>query len=397
MYIIRNARLISELTEGFEVKEGVLADIEIEDGMISAIRPAGTVPQAQSEYDALGKTVMPGMFDLHMHLHFRDMDEGSDYLKSQTEFVIDGCEYAREQLRQGFTTVRSCGEPYDDGFIVRGLADSGLLTGPKIFTCGKIIAPTTRGNDLLSHIANGPEELRKACREEYARGADFLKYYGTGSVGSANGVPGALISSKEEIDMLQKTADDIGVTAAVHCHGKSCILLCADAGIRTIEHASYIDDECIELILKKGSRSAIVPTLGPIGLMRSGFMTEVSARKVREQEVEGMHPMVEASRAGVLTGWGTDVSRDFFTEHPGAEFSLRKERGYTNIEMLEQATINSAKILGTDDVEGTVCAGKRADLLIIDGEPDCDIAAMFRHAFRVYKSGQLVSENGVVI
>ena len=160
---------------------------------------------------------------------------------------------------------------------------------------------THPGNDdsTITVHADTPEEVLKAGRQQIACGADFLKYFGTGTVGSEHGVPGALLTTKPELQALNDTAEAYGKYAAVHCHSKAGILLCAEVGIHTIEHASDIDDECIERILSHGSHSAIIPTLGPIGLMRSGMLGESIAKKVRETSCE-QQKMLEASRVGVL-------------------------------------------------------------------------------------------------
>ena len=358
-------------------------------GRIEEIGTPGTHFGDGETVDLAGKTLLPGLLDLHVHLHFRVMDFAELNSKRPYEHVINGLAYAKELLRQGFTTVRTCGDPDGAGFAVRQAVCDGIIDGPRILSCGRYISPTARGTEPgLARIADGSIELQKACRKEYSEGADFLKYMGTGSVGSETGEPGALICSEEELFTLQKMAEAFGVHAAVHCHGKSGIMLCTEAEIRTVEHASYIDDDCIELMLKKNGRTAIVPTLGPIGLLRGGmFKSEAIANKAGAQSVKE-HKMLTASRAGILTGWGTDVSLDYYEANPGSEFALRSERGYTNMEILKQATINSAKIIGLDDKLGTIKAGKLADFVVIDGNPDEDISVMYQYPAAVYKEGK---------
>ena len=117
------------------------------------------------------------------------------------------------------------------------------------------------------------------------------------------------------------------------------------------------------------------------------FKNAAIAKKAGAQPVK-KHKMLDASRAGILTGWGTDVSQDYYTENPGSEFALRSERGYTNQEILQQATINSAKIIGLEDRLGTVKVGKLADLIVVDGKPDEDISVMYKHPYAVYKEGR---------
>jgi imidazolonepropionase-like amidohydrolase len=388
--IFKNARLIPYLTDDYTQDR---ADVFVEDGCIRRIVPVGTALPDADVFDVNGRTLLPGMFDLHMHLYFFTSDFNKLAIDSANPVnaALHAIESAHEHLSQGFTTVRDCGNQYDIGLFIKAGVEKGLIVGPRVLTTGRIISPTARGNDTfpsLYAIADTSEELVKLCRSESAKGIDFLKYMGTGSVGNVSGIPGALITTLEEMATVQRVAEAQGTYVAVHCHGKQGILLCAQLGIRTIEHASDIDEECTELILRNGNKSAIVPTLGPIGLMQEGLLADAVAKKISPIErTQSLHPMVGASRAGVLTGWGTDVSLDYYTSHVGSEFLLRQLRGYTCEEMLKQATINSAKILGLDKQLGTIAEGKLADLLVVDGNPDEDIFVMTKRPDAVYKEG----------
>lgn len=393
MYLLKNARMIPYLTEGY--CQGP-ADITVGNGRILSIVPAGNgVAPADAEIlDAKGKTVMPGMFDLHMHLCFFSSNFAGIAQRSQNDCIFDSISYAKEFLRQGFTTIRDCGNPYYIGIAVRNASAAGIIDAPRILTAGKCITPYAKGNSTLSNLyweVNTPEEILTACRYEYAQGVDFFKYKATGSVANLTGVPGELVTSREELFALQAAADAMHTTAAVHCHGKEGILYCAQAGIHTIEHASMIDGECIDEILRQNGKTTIIPTLNPvINIHRcndGGSRPQIIRDKI-DLVYAHTHLLVEATRAGVLTGWGTDTSMGFFKTHPGYEFDARREIGYTNEEMLKQATINSAQILGIDSELGTVKEGKLADLIVVNGNPDEDISAMFNAPVAVFKEGK---------
>ena len=388
--VFRNARLIPALTEGYE---GCAADVVVCGEKIEGIYPPGQAPKVGECVDLAGKTLMPGMFDLHMHLYFSSDNFAAVALRSQNDYIFDSIRYANEFLRQGFTTIRDCGNPYYVGIALRDAVAGKIVHGPRILSAGMCMSPYAKGNSTFPNLyyeVNTPEEILKACRDEYAKGVDFFKYMGTGSVANLTGVPGALISSRKELFALQAAAEDMGTYAAVHCHGVEGIRYCTEAGIHTIEHASMIDEDCIELILKKNGQTTIVPTLDPVVQMHRGFecddMSQMSMQKIDEVYAHTGN-LVQASRAGVLTGWGTDISLSFFAAHPGYEFDARREIGYTNLEMLQQATINSAKIVGMADRLGTVKVGKLADLIVIDGNPDEDISVMMKHPWAVYKEG----------
>lgn len=391
MLVLKNARLLPFLTENFDEE---LADIVLDCTVIKDIFPAGNVqPDDAETLDLEGKTLLPGMADLHMHLYFSSDNFAAVAARSQNNYVFDSVQYATEFLHQGFTTLRDCGNPYYVANAVRDAVNAGIIPGPRIFACGEILTPYAKGNSSFPNLyaeVNTPGEILKEVRLQHANGVDFIKYMATGSVANLTGVPGELISTRDEVFALQRAAESVGKTTAVHCHGWEGIRFCAEAGINTIEHASMIDDESIEIILKNNGKTSIVPTLDPVVQMHRGFecgdMPQIIMDKIGEV-YDNIPKIVNASRAGVLTGWGTDVSMSFFARNPGYEFSCRQEAGYTNREILMQATINGAKILGIDDRLGTIKAGKLADLVVIDGKPDEDISVMQRYPYAVFKEG----------
>ena len=392
MLHLQNARLVPYLPEGYA---GEYADLLIDAGHIRKIAPPGTVqtPEGTETVDLQGKTVLPGLFDLHMHLYFSSDNFAAVALKSQNEYVFDSVQYAGEFLRQGFTTIRDCGNPYYIGNAVRDAVKAGIIPGPRIFSSGMALTPYAKGNDTFPDLnaeVNTPEEIMKEVRRQHAAGVDLIKYTATGSVANLTGVPGELICTREEVFALQNAAEQFGMMTAVHCHGWQGIRFCAEAGVSTIEHASMIDEESTEIILQKG-KTAIVPTLDPVVQLHRGHecgaLPQIILDKIGEV-YDNIPKIVAASRAGVLTGWGTDVSMGFFMRNPGYEFSCRQEAGYSNEEILKQATINSAKIMHLEEQLGTVKEGKLADLVVIDGRPDEDLTAMYRHPWAVYKEGK---------
>ena len=393
--LLKNVRLIKALTEGYDE---CMADILIDGSLIADIRKAGSSYDCSDTVDFNGRTLLPGFFDLHMHLNFftADFDRYAIESASESKTLIHSIEYAGAFLKQGFTTVRDCGNIYYSGMTVKNAINNGIIDGPRIITAGRCITPTTIGNCTFPGLyaeANSPEELLKACREDCAQKVDFLKYMGTGSVANEGGEPGALITTQKELEAMQYAAESLGKDVAVHCHGKSGIMLCINVGIKTVEHASYLDDECIENILAHNNNTAIIPTLSPIALMEEGVLDESISKKIDSiDDSEPLHPMVKAMRAGVKIGWGTDISMSFFKDHPGCEFLLRAQRGFSNIEILKQVTLNSAEIMGMDDKLGTIKIGKIADFVIVDGNPDEDISVMKNMPYAVYKEGRRFTE-----
>jgi imidazolonepropionase-like amidohydrolase len=393
MLILKNCRLVPELTEGFG---GQAADIAIDGKTIKEIAPAGKLNAPDAEVlDIKGKTVLPGFFDLHAHLMFTHQDYNALMLRPQNRYVLDCMKYAESYLRLGYTTVRDCGNDYYASVSARDAVAEGLIQGARVITSGKIVTPTTRGNSSFGSLyleVDDPAEMRGVCRREMAQGVDFIKYMVTGAVLNEGGSPGQIVTTPEEIRAMTGAADSLGTYIAAHCHGTEGIKQAILNGVHTIEHATYMDEECVELILKQGNTTATIPTFSICyTIIHESYSGGVMAEYVAKgrDAIGHMAKSVEMSeKAGVLVGWGTDLDRQMAEKFPGLEFTARSEMGLPNITILREATINCAKILGMDDMLGTVKAGKYADLVVIDGKPDEDMNAMKQVPTYVFKEGK---------
>ena len=274
-----------------------------------------------------------------------------------------------------------------------------MISGPDVISCGLILTPTAKGNGTFSNIydeIDDPKDLMHAVRRDICHGADFIKYMATGSVSNLGGEPGELVATPEELRAVSDAASFCNTYVAAHCHGLEGIKQCIRNGVYTIEHATYIDDECIDMILHQQRQSALVPTFA---CMYERYMN-FDAERDKNNEIsvqchaafvaakEGIR---KASQADVLVGWGTDQTMQEMLEMPGREFVARAHMGLSNIELLKQATINSAKIVKQDDRKGTVKVGKAADLIVIDGDPVADISVMNQEPVHVLKNGVKVT------
>jgi imidazolonepropionase-like amidohydrolase len=303
--------------------------------------------------------------------------------------------YAESYLRLGYTTVRDCGNDYYASVSARDAVAEGLIQGARVITSGKIVTPTTRGNSSFGSLyleVDDPAEMRGVCRREMAQGVDFIKYMVTGAVLNEGGSPGQIVTTPEEIRAMTGAADSLGTYIAAHCHGTEGIKQAILNGVHTIEHATYMDEECVELILKQGNTTATIPTFSICyTIIHESYSGGVMAEYVAKgrDAIGHMAKSVEMSeKAGVRVGWGTDLDRQMAEKFPGLEFTARSEMGLPNITILREATINCAKILGMDDMLGTVKAGKYADLVVIDGKPDEDMNAMKQVPTYVFKEGK---------
>ena len=250
MILLKNCRLIGELTEGFD---GEYADIFIEEGIIKEIRKPGRgTPFSCEVADLKSATLLPGLFDLHAHLGCFNQRPPEILAKSPLESAFLAYSFAKSYLKQGYTTVRDCGSNYYTAVAVREAIDNGIVPGPRIIASGLIITPTETGNDTFGPLyaeADGVDEVIKACRREFKNGADFIKYMASGAFFNAGGVPGQTIVKFDELRAAVEVAGSKNSYVAAHAHGADSIKLCIKAGVRTIEHASFIDDAGIEMLM----------------------------------------------------------------------------------------------------------------------------------------------------
>lgn len=388
MYVIRNCRLIPALTEGTELKK---ADILIQNGIIQSIVPCGSKIEGEfEELDMEGMTVMPGLIDMHTHLRMMGAGKGSDPLKP-CSVMLDELLFAQFYLDNGYTAIRDVGDNIANPAIaLRNHINAGKLQGPRIFCSGPTLTPTELGFDAAwsapHHFdVNSPMEMRERVRYCLQQGSDFIKLYGTGSMVVANGQPGAMIMEPDEIAEAVKMAARKNTYCAIHCHGAECCDVAAKAGVRTIEHASFIHTDTLKYLeTRKAEGHGIVIT--------ASVVLDDSWGKVPDYAHNGLvEHLRHARNYDILIGFGTDTSLAFYQKNPYAEFQFRKEElGFSNIEILQQATINSAVLMMKDHLFGSIKEGKYADLIVIDGDPSEDLSTLYHKPIHVFKDGVLI-------
>lgn len=394
MLVLRNARLIPELTEGFSQPYG---DVVIDGGLIQEIKPAKTASAKEEDIiDLTGKTLTPGLIEGHLHLDLSGKNTFEENAEPDSYRVMRCLRLAQDNLKQGYTTVRDVG---DRSNITIGLAkavNEGLVMGPDILTSGMIISPTERGNDFFGTMyaeADSADEFTKAVRRQYQLGADWIKIMGTGAVMNPGGEPGMPIIYEEELAAAVRAADYAGLPVAVHCHGTEAIKMCIRCGVRTVEHSSIMDEECIRMYMES-DRSYPMPTMSPL----VNFIEEPEGKPAHyvEKAKKLVDSMIWGLRAykenGVKIGWATDAGV-YEGSHGNGIYEFRARvnlAGFTPLETLIQATRNNAEILMIDDSVGTIKCGKKANLAVFDGNPDEDIEALNQVAM-VLKAGKIVN------
>lgn len=355
--------------------------------------------------DLSDKFVLPGLIDMHVHLLSEMTPEArNDALYVTTSMAaLRGLHYADITLRAGFTTVRDLGGEPEAIYALRDAINQGIVSGPTIFAAGSSIAATGGHGDVDGYkpellelwtpdtICDGPYECRKATREAVKFGADWIKITATGGVLSDTATGLGQQLTNDELGEIIDTAHGLGIKVAAHAHGADGINSALRAGIDSIEHGTFLDQESIELFQQTGAY--LVPTLLPgIKLPESmegnPFFTEAIKAKGYAAGAAASKNIGAAYRAGVKIAFGTDSA---VTPHGrnGEEFAYMVGIGFTEMDAIYSATITAAELLSYSDQIGTLEPGKRADIIATDSSPLADISEL-EHVTTVIKNGRLV-------
>lgn len=387
--LLKNCRLLPELSPFDQV---TVADIIVEDGKIKTIREAGSATGDDSEsFDAGGRTLLPGLIDLHTHITLLS-NVGNDSIHEPMQLLTDAAKQAQRFLDFGFTTIRDCGSYFRVANYVRNLVEDGMICGPRILACGQILMPSTeKPGDATTNLVDGAEGFRRGVRCETAYQPDFIKIYASGSALSRTGVPKHPIMEREEIRKAVETAEANGLYVAAHCHADSAIRHCIKNGVKTIEHATFIEEETLNL-LEKAEECYLVPTFAAMYVSQTDpedrVFWEARLNPMLQQCAKGMEA---AYRAGQKLGFGTDSAPGSPQYERAVEFAMRKEYCHMeNTDILLQSTKYNAEIAGLDQITGDIREGLAADLIMVDGNPDEDLSVMYGKPSKVWKSGKLV-------
>jgi len=350
------------------------------------------------------QTVMPGFIDSHVHLSGETSKNQymEEFTLNDEDYALKAVKYSERTLMAGFTTVRDLG-----GIVaisLRNAINQGDIKGPRILAAGKSIA-TTGGHadpsngysralvgdpEAKDGVINSPEEARKAVRQRYKESSDVIKITATGGVlSNAKDGAGAQFT-EEEIKAVVGTAKDYGYRVAAHAHGAEGMKRAIRAGVSSIEHGTFMDDEVIALMKEKGTYYVPTITAGKSvadSAKIPGYYPPLVVPKAIATGPKIQSTFAKAYKEGVKIAFGTDAGV-FAHGKNYKEFEYMVEAGMPAMEAIKSATMNAADLLGISDRTGSIEKGKSADIIAVNGDPIKDI--------KVLSSMNFVMKEGVV-
>ena len=395
---------------GAPIEKGAVV---LEDNRIRLVCQQSELPDdpAAEVYELENGTIMPGLIDAHVHMGWGSAT-AVDWISMTPQLSMARALRDMAQLRQqGYTAFRDLGS---DVLLMRPAVAEGLLDVPRIFGAGRIISQIGGHGDVYqklsleasqrayspAFIVNGVDEVRRACRINARNGADLIKIMTTGGVFSQGdkATPHSHFS-QEEIRAAVEEAENMGSYVSTHAQATRGIKMALKNGVKCIEHGFYLDEECIELMVKNDCY--LVPTLAIMHASKLYFQGKEGVRPYLKEKTEKSYEahyrsLEMARKARITVGVGCDFLGDAAFGCSYSEATLELERlcvaGYTPMEVITMATKVNARLLQMEDQLGTLESGKLADVLLVDGKPDEDIRVLRRsdHVKLVIQDGRIV-------
>jgi len=372
------------------------ATVVVEGQRITAVGTNGDAPKPAANdvvYDLAGRSLMPGMVQCHYHVAYDNIDTlfDLDMKHPPTMLTLIAAKNAELLLRSGFTGAVGAGTLHNIDVTLKRAINKGLITGPRFMACGRDVVTTGDSVDFhpswwklqmegLGLICDGPDEFRKAVRDEIKQGVDIIKLYPTGGHGLAWPAD-VMTMTVDEMKSAADTAHERGKKIRGHIISKRGILAALEAKLDVIDHGDMMDEECIEGMVQQGtfvSPSLYFPYLMIEQKRRTGKAPFPGVDEM-ERGLEHSYRMVPtAHAAGVKLLIGDDFGTSAM---PHGDYAKELEAyvkgaGIPALDVIGWATRNGAELLGMKDDLGTIEAGKLADLLVVNGDPVMDIAVL---------------------
>jgi imidazolonepropionase-like amidohydrolase len=354
--------------------------VVVEGGVITAVVDDARAPRGNG-LDLAGYTLLPGLINCHVHLCFGAEADPVRPLREEPLALtaIKALLRARETARAGVTTVRDLGGREYVEIAARRAIQEGLIDGPRILAAGRPVCMTGGHGHWLGREADGPDDARKAVREQLKAGADVIKIIATGGVMTPGVEPGSPQMTLEEMRAAIEEARKAGRRTAAHAMAATGISEAIDAGITSIEHGVFLTEEIVAHMRRDGT--FLVPTLNaPTAIAAGGLAAGIPQFMVRKSEqVVPAHvaSFQLAHRAGVRIAAGADSGTPLnFHGSLLPELALMVKYGMTPLEAIRSATVTAADCLGLGEVTGRVAPGYAADLIAVAGDPAERIEAL---------------------
>lgn len=390
-YVITDVTLV----DGLGGKPVAGSAVVVEGRRISWIGPVDALPTGDTGtiVDGRGGALLPGLINCHVHL----CNNGTADLFSQVQrdtitiAALRGNLNLHLTLQSGITSVRDCGAANNIAVDLARAVDDGLVPGPRIKAAGRVITMTGGHGHFIGREADGADGVRAATRAEIKEGAHFIKTMATGGVLTPGVSPTQTALQLDELEQVAREAHNAGRRTAAHAIGNGGIKNAIRAGIDSIEHGFYLDDEALELAVDRGTM--LVPTLIAVNqIVDNGTAGQIPSWVVEKAESESGHhreSFLAAVRSGMRIAAGTDAGTPFnpHSDLP-QELVLMVEYGLSPSEAIVAATRNAAENLDLLHEVGTIETGKLADLVIVAGDPTQDITAIMDVQF-VMKDGEV--------
>jgi len=369
----------------------------IEGDKVLEVRQGYVTVDGTTIIDLKDKFVLPGLMD--MHVHFTLAPSRPDFMRtSDSDYALMAVGNARTTLMAGVTTVRDVGATSAEAIVaVRDAINNGTIPGPRMYVAAESISATAGHGDtrglrddvadvmLSDATCDGADDCRRAVRSQYKLGADLIKVHATGGGADPNGKRfSAPEMFDDELRAIVETAHALGLKITAHAHGTAGIKAALRAGVDSVEHSSYLDDEAIDMYLESGAYIVKTAALQNYFLSRPNI--PAAMQDLRRANIKIQRPKVrEAIRRGVKFAMGTDSGVSPHGEN-AKEIAMYVELGMTPMEAIKTATVNAADLMGKSDELGTLEQGKFADVIAVDVSPLEDIHALESVGF-VMRSG----------
>lgn len=368
---IHNTRLIDGNGQAIE-----RATVIVRSGKIHAAGPsrAVSIPRGATRIDGRGLTLLPGLIDCHVHLCLGAEPDVVQAIEQETptETLLKSSQMARQTLEAGVTTVRDVGSRDHSIFALKRSIDKGLTAGPRIVGAGLAICMIGGHARFIGQEVEGVEQVRKVVQAQIAAGAQVIKVIASGGVLTPGTSPDQAQLTLDELQAAVAEAKRAGLKVAAHAHGASGMKNAVRAGAHSIEHATLMDEE--SAVLMNEQAVYMVPTLSALATTaacrRGCGIPDSALDKAKAMTKRHQASFKQAHRRGLLIAMGTDAGTPFNYHGDNAqELERMVTFGMSPMEAILASTSSAARLIGIQDIVGTIERGKEADLILIDGNP----------------------------